>query len=352
MAGRRMVYENMCDSIKFSKVSAEAERLWVRMLTKTDDNGNFHASPALVRGHCLPQFDVTLSEVQSWLSELEQIGLIVYYEVSGERYLHISGFEKYQKLRKDRQPTVKYPKMDGTPEPEMTADEDFAEEAVPERLVSPTIIAGKPVVNHRVPLVVGREVEVKRREEKSTEAVPGDRSVVSTSCTQVPLWKNIALPHKNKYFGKKAAARFESQYMDACAKYGEDVVVECFHAWAPGKVDWVRANNFDQPLALFFKKLPEEAEDSVSLLAAEKEEAAMATAAQRAADDKKKRDDAAQAASIARQTAEITNLMGSGKPADEGWGVLDLMAEEPDDLTEPDRAAGCSAEVPANRSGT
>src|SRR5258708_3653539 len=101
MAGKRMVYENMCDSVKFSKVSAEAERLWTRMLTKTDDNGNLNADPALVRGHCLPKFDVTLAQVSGWLLELENVGLITCYEAKDERFLHFTGFEVYQKLRTD-----------------------------------------------------------------------------------------------------------------------------------------------------------------------------------------------------------------------------------------------------------
>lgn len=322
MAGRRMVYENMCDSIKFSKVSAEAERLWVRMLTKTDDNGNFHSSPALVRGNCLPQFDVSLSEVQSWLSELEQIGLILYYESSGERYLHISGFEKFQKLRKDRQPTVRYPKMDGTPAPEEVNDEFEEVQPTPSQTTVPEP-TGKPVVNHRGPLVVGREVEVKIREEKLTEAAPGVRSGGS-SCIQAPLWKNIAVPHKMKYFGKKAAARFEAQYMAACEKYGEEIVLECFHAWAPGKVDWVRSNNFDQPLALFFKKLPEEAADAKELADAIAEEDRDAATKKQAAVDDKRRADAAQEASIIRQTAEIVKRRDE-RPIQNEESVADFM---------------------------
>ena len=109
MAGKRMVHEEMCNSIKLSKVSADAERLWVRVLTKTDDNGNFHALPALVRGACLPLFDVTLAAVDSWLTELVNVGLIAFYESKGERLLHIVGFSKYQKLRNDRTPTIKHP---------------------------------------------------------------------------------------------------------------------------------------------------------------------------------------------------------------------------------------------------
>jgi uncharacterized protein YdaU (DUF1376 family) len=140
-------------------------------------------------------------------------------------------------------------------------------------------------------------------------------------------WKNIAIRHK-RIFGKKAGAMFKAKYAEACATYSEDVVLECFDAWAPGNKSWVETNSVDQPLFAFFKKLPEEAADAVDLQNAIAEDDAKAAAARHAAADEKKKQDAVQAASIARQTAEITNLMGSGKPTDEGWGVLDLMNDD------------------------
>ncbi len=109
-------------------------------------------------------------------------------------------------------------------------------------------------------------------------------------------WKNIAIRHRNA-FSKKASVSFKGKYAEACATYGEEVVLECFDAWAPGAKDWVKNNNVDQPLFSFFKKLPEEATDAVEINKAVEEESTKVATAQ-ATEERNIQ------ASIARQIAE------------------------------------------------
>lgn len=276
MAGKRMVYEQMCESIKFSKVSAEAERLWTRILTKTDDNGNFHASPALVRGLCLPQFDYPLADVTKWIEELADVGLVLYYEVRGETFLHIAGFFKYQTLRKDRKMTVRYPAHPESLDENVTGpptdlDDDFVDEPVSpvKSTVKPTSVLvirdGKPLVNQPPttgkPVVTVPPLEVKIREEKISEvnvtgaALPASLEKQKTSGGD---WKTFAIRCR-RHFGKiPAGKRDKDTYAEACFTYGEEVVLAAFEEWAPG-AGWVKEKGYD-PLRQFIKVLPDYAD--------------------------------------------------------------------------------------------
>ncbi len=145
-----------------------------------------------------------------------------------------------------------------------------------------------------------------------------DCNAVGVSCSQAD-WKSIALRHK-RFFGSKASVSFKDKYFDACNKYGEPVVLECFDAWAIGAKDWVNRENVQNPLWGFFKHLDEEAADALELNAAEEE------ITEKAATEKKKSDEI-QAASIERQTEEIVALMESRDVKRESEGsVEDFLA--------------------------
>lgn len=145
--------------------------------------------------------------------------------------------------------------------------------------------------------------EVKTSQDKISEAKINQNPVAGGvgSFGQEPKsmgeWKNLAIRYRN-VFGKKAGAEFKSRYAEACSKYTESVVLECFEGWAtPGTRVWCEANGFDRPLNLFFKKLPDEAADTVELnntMAAEKEKAVV----------EKQKAEKSREESIERQTKE------------------------------------------------
>ena len=118
-------------------------------------------------------------------------------------------------------------------------------------------------------------------------------AVLSSSKKQQGDWKSIAIRHKN-VFGKQASVKFKDKFFKACAQYGEDVVLECFDAWAEGAKTWVTS---DQPLFLFFKNLNSEAENIIEINEAVQEEKTLAV-------QQKQREEQMQAASTERQCKE------------------------------------------------
>ena len=134
------------------------------------------------------------------------------------------------------------------------------------------------------------EVKVK---EKQSEVTGGASAVLSSAKKQQGDWKSIAIRHKN-VFGKQASVKWKDKFYEACAQYGETVVLECFDSWAEGAKTWVTS---DQPLFLFFKNLNSEAENIVEINEAVKEEKDLAV-------QQKQREEQTQAASTARQCKE------------------------------------------------
>ena len=85
------ILRDYTDSLRFDGISAEGERLFIRLLTKADDYGRFHADPRLVCAACFPlEQSIEPKHAAKWLAELEQRGLIVTYHAEGKHCLAIT----------------------------------------------------------------------------------------------------------------------------------------------------------------------------------------------------------------------------------------------------------------------
>jgi hypothetical protein len=98
--GKRMLHGNICVSKKIDKLSAEAERLYTRLLTQVDDLGNYPADPESIRKVCFPlKRRWNNWSIQIWLNKIVGVGLASYYESGRERYVHFERFADFQKLQ-------------------------------------------------------------------------------------------------------------------------------------------------------------------------------------------------------------------------------------------------------------
>src|SRR5690606_11592961 len=91
-----------------AQISAEAERLWWRLVVVADDFGCYDGRTRTILGKCMTAFlgQVTEDDIAAWLDELEAAGLIQRYEVDGRPYLHLCTWDKHQQRRAK---TPKYP---------------------------------------------------------------------------------------------------------------------------------------------------------------------------------------------------------------------------------------------------
>lgn len=97
------------DSLKFDGISADAERLFVRLIMKADDYGRFHADERLLKANCFPLVDnLRPPDIARWLDELSTRQLILRYEADGRKVLAITNYG--QRLKSSR---AKFPQIPG-----------------------------------------------------------------------------------------------------------------------------------------------------------------------------------------------------------------------------------------------
>ena len=89
--------------------------------------------------------------------------------------------------------------------------------------------------------------------------------VVDSESKTLGDWKTLAIQHRRLLGGRKAGVDFKQRYFEACEKYGAVIVQTCFEDWAASAREWVERENVNRPLAAFFKRLPELAEEEVEI---------------------------------------------------------------------------------------
>lgn len=113
------ILRNYCDSDRFDGLSAEAERLFVRLLQNADDYGRFHAESRRVKAACFLLADDMKSDlIDQWLAELVDRDLVIPYEVEGRKLLVIPRFD--QRMRQSR---AKFPPPPGKADSWLPSDD-------------------------------------------------------------------------------------------------------------------------------------------------------------------------------------------------------------------------------------
>jgi hypothetical protein len=115
MAQGRMLLKRISMSDKVNRLSCDTARLlYTWMIAHLDKNGCFYANPTLVKNIVFPhREDLKTSQIEKYLSEMEQVGLLVRYQDNGN-YLCYPDFEEKQPyLRKDKEGREEIPKWSG-----------------------------------------------------------------------------------------------------------------------------------------------------------------------------------------------------------------------------------------------
>lgn len=113
----RIIKESIRTSDTLADVSAEAERLFWRIVVSADDFGRFEARPGIILGQSLSAFverGLTTDQVSKWLDELERFGLIIRYTVDGKEYLMLTKWDKHQQKRAKTSKFPQPPTLDNT----------------------------------------------------------------------------------------------------------------------------------------------------------------------------------------------------------------------------------------------
>ena len=86
------------------------EVLFYRLIVLCDDYGRFDGDPDVVRSYCFPRKkDLSNAQIEAALHKLSQEGMAIVYEFSGNDYIQLCNWSKYQSIRAKES---KYPAFD------------------------------------------------------------------------------------------------------------------------------------------------------------------------------------------------------------------------------------------------
>jgi len=108
MARGRMLNKSISASVKIDLLPDDTCRLmatWI--IAHLDKNGVYYGDPKMVKSYVFPlRVDVTIEQVEHYISEMQRVGLIYLFNAKGRLYQYWPGFEDNQiGLRADREST-------------------------------------------------------------------------------------------------------------------------------------------------------------------------------------------------------------------------------------------------------
>lgn len=128
----RILNSSICVSDSIDALTFFQEAFFYRLLVSVDDYGNFDARAKVIRAAAFPLKDVSLEDIEEALDALEAQGMLQFYTVNGRRYIHLTGWTRFQRLRNSKH---KYPAPDSDGAEIVTTEEeelDDIEELEPE----------------------------------------------------------------------------------------------------------------------------------------------------------------------------------------------------------------------------
>lgn len=107
----RLIKESICTSEDLNKLSAMAEILFYRLIVRADDYGAYYGNISIIKSNCFPlkSDEITCEQVQSWLNELKDAGLIDTYRAEDRDYIRFCKWKKHQQIRAKKR---KFPEPD------------------------------------------------------------------------------------------------------------------------------------------------------------------------------------------------------------------------------------------------
>ena len=122
MARGRFISKEICVDMEVNKLSSPWSMLaFTWLITHADREGRTYGDPSIVKSLVFPRLDnrVTSKEVEDFIKEWNDLGLIIWYEVGGDKFIQFPNFEKHQLgMKKEREPVSSIPEIDAGKHPE------------------------------------------------------------------------------------------------------------------------------------------------------------------------------------------------------------------------------------------
>ncbi len=100
MGKKRLIDPAVWTSGDFTSLSVHARMLYFGCISHADDDGRLTGAARDLKNRVFPaDGSLSLSDVETWRSELHGAGLIQHYAVAGKSYIQVAGWDAQQKVR-------------------------------------------------------------------------------------------------------------------------------------------------------------------------------------------------------------------------------------------------------------
>jgi len=105
MARGRMIDQAITKDKKVHQLSCDTSRLaYTWLITFADVEGRTYGDPALVRSMLFPRCEeITGEQVESYIREWDDSGLVIWYEANGDKWIYFPAFEKHNLVNRARE---------------------------------------------------------------------------------------------------------------------------------------------------------------------------------------------------------------------------------------------------------
>lgn len=105
----KRLYSGFIRGQRINKLSLQAEAWFWRVFAVSDDFGNAEADPEACRDATKGKRRVSPTQVGKWLKEMYEVGLVSFYWVKNEQYLHINRYEEMQPANRNGKRVRRFP---------------------------------------------------------------------------------------------------------------------------------------------------------------------------------------------------------------------------------------------------
>ena len=104
MAKGRLLHKKICLSEQINLLPNDTARLlYTWIIPQVDIDGRFYGDAQRVGSLIFPLRSVKKESIERYLKAMEEVGLILRYEIDGQKFMWMPKFSLHQTLRKDRE---------------------------------------------------------------------------------------------------------------------------------------------------------------------------------------------------------------------------------------------------------
>ncbi len=102
MAKARMLHKKISVSLQVNRLTLPARLLFTWMIPHADDEGKMKGDPEFIKATIVPMVKWSFKKIREYLEEIQDKGLIYYWQENNEWFIEFVKWDEHQTIRKDR----------------------------------------------------------------------------------------------------------------------------------------------------------------------------------------------------------------------------------------------------------